>query len=195
MPSFDRNTALIVIDVQNDFAHPDGSLYVVGADDVIANANAEIARAVEAGALVVYTQDWHPVSTPHFEKDGGLWPVHCVADSWGAQFHADLTTGAGQVVRKGADGNDGYSGFSTRDPLSGERQATALEAILQKADIERCVIVGLATDYCVKETAADARRLGFSVVVVTECVAAVDLQAGDGARALSELAKLGALLE
>lgn len=195
MPSYDRNTALIVVDVQNDFAHPDGSLYVAGAESVIANTNTQIAEAVGAGVFVVYTQDWHPPNTPHFEKDGGIWPVHCVADSWGAGFHDDLTTDAGRVVRKGVDGNDGYSGFSTRDPRSGAQQATGLETILREAGVERCVVIGLATDYCVKETAADALRLGFAVVTAAKSIAAVDLVPGDGERALVELANLGVLIE
>ena len=195
MPAYDPQTALIVVDVQNDFAHADGSLFVAGAERVVVNTNAAIAEASEAGALVVYTQDWHPVDTPHFEKDGGLWPVHCVGDTWGAEFHADLTTDAGPIVRKGVDGNDGYSGFTTRDPRSGDQRWTELEELLLEAGIERCVVVGLATDYCVKETVLDACRLGFEVLVPRDAVAAVDLQAGDGDAALSAMADAGALIE
>ena len=191
MLSYNPQTALIVVDVQNDFAHPDGSLFVAEAERVVANVNAEITRAADAGALVVYTQDWHPPRTPHFEQDGGVWPVHCVADSWGAQFHDALISDAGPVVRKGADGSDGYSGFTTRDPKGGETAPTALAELLRAADVNRCVVAGLATDYCVRETAADAIRLGYRVLVPTCAVAAVDLDAGDGARALSELAALG----
>ncbi|MDE2967154.1 MAG: isochorismatase family protein [Chloroflexota bacterium] len=195
MPSFDPQTALIVVDIQNDFAHPDGSLFVAGAADVIASANAQISRANDAGALVVYTQDWHPADTPHFEKDGGLWPVHCVGDTWGAEFHEALTLDAGPVVRKGVDGNDGYSGFTTRDPQSGDQQATELEEILLEAGVERCVVLGLATDYCVKETVLDACRLGFEVLVSAAGVAAVDLADGDGDAALLAMAESGALIE
>ncbi len=195
MPSFDSQTALIVVDIQNDFAHPDGSLFVSGADRVIANANRAIDDATAAGALVVYTQDWHPEHTPHFERDGGIWPVHCVGETWGAAFHSDLTTSAGPVARKGVDGNDGYSGFTTRDPASGERRQTELEDLLLEAEVERCVVVGLATDYCVKETVLDACRLGFEVLVPHSCVAAVNLQAGDGDAALEAMAEAGALIE
>ncbi len=191
MTTFDDRTALIVVDVQNDFAHPDGSLYVAGVASVVDRTNRAIDDAVSVGALVVYTQDWHPLHTPHFETDGGIWPVHCVADSWGAEFHSELRADAGPVVRKGVDGEDGYSGFSTRDPQSGERHATRLETLLREAGIERCVVVGLATDYCVKETAADAVRLGFVVAVLIDAVAAVNLEPGDGERALAELAQLG----
>lgn len=195
MPAYDSQTALIVVDVQNDFAHPDGSLFVHGASSVVAQANDQIVRATESGALVVYTQDWHPPDTPHFEKDGGIWPVHCVRDTWGAQFHADLTTDAGPVVAKGVDGNDGYSGFTTRDPQSGDQHPTALEDILLEAEIERCVVVGLATDYCVKETVLDACRLGFEVLVPRTGVAAVNLEPGDGDAALTAMAESGALIE
>ena len=195
MPAFDPQTALIVVDIQNDFAQPDGSLYVHGAEQVVANANQAIAEAARAGALVVYTEDWHPPDTPHFEKDGGLWPVHCVGGTWGAEFHEDLTADAGPVVAKGVDGKDGYSGFTTRDPQSGDLQQTELEDILLEAGIERCVVVGLATDYCVKETVLDACRLGFEVLVPRDGVAAVDLQDGDGDAALSAMAEAGALIE
>ena len=84
---YDRETALVVVDVQNDFADPNGNLYVTGGEDVVPVINGEIADARSAGARVVYTADWHPASTPHFAKDGGIWPVHCVGDTWGAAFH------------------------------------------------------------------------------------------------------------
>ena len=121
--------------------------------------------------------------------------MHCVGDTWGAEFHSDLRADAGPVVRKGVDGNDGYSGFTTRDPRSGDRRRTELEELLLEAGIERCVVVGLATDYCVKETVLDACRLGFEVLVPRDAVAAVNLQAGDGDAALVEMAEAGALIE
>ena len=195
MPAYDPQTALIVVDVQNDFAHADGSLFVAGAERVVANANSAITEASEAGALVVYTQDWHPVDTPHFEKDGGVWPVHCVSGTWGAEFHSDLRADAGPIVRKGVDGNDGYSGFTTRDPRSGDQRRTELEELLLEAGIERCVVVGLATDYCVKETVLDACRLGFEVLAPIDAIAAVNLQDGDGAAAIEAMVSAGALIE
>ena len=109
------STALIVVDVQNDFVDPDGSLTVAGGTDVVPVINGQIQRAKDAGAFVVYTADWHPESTPHFLKDGGIWPVHCVGNMWGSEFHPDLVVD-GPVVRKGIDGEDGYSGFSVIDP-------------------------------------------------------------------------------
>ena len=195
VPAYNPRTALIVVDIQNDFAHPKGSLYVSGAEAVIDAANAAISDALSAGALVVYTQDWHPEHTPHFETEGGLWPVHCVGETWGAELHAELARDNGPVVRKGVDGADGYSGFTTRDPQSGEQHPTALAELLSKHGIERVITIGLATDYCVVETAADAIALGLEVVVPTAAVAAVDLEPGDGERALHRLEALGAIID
>jgi nicotinamidase/pyrazinamidase len=187
-------TALLVVDVQNDFADPAGSLSVRGGDAIIPILNAEIRRAIEAGVPVLYTQDWHPPDTPHFAKDGGVWPVHCVRDTWGAALHPQLTA-AGPTVRKGVDGQDGYSGFSVRDPTSGVTQETVLEPMLRERGIERVVIGGLATDYCVKATALDAVNLGFETAVLTDAIAAVDLEPGDGERALAELGAAGVVLD
>jgi nicotinamidase/pyrazinamidase len=183
---YDSATGLIVTDLQNDFADPGGSLYVAGGEEVVPVANREIDEAGAAGALIVYTQDWHPPSTPHFRKDGGIWPVHCVRDTWGAAFHPDVAV-VGDVVQKGTGGEDGYSGFSVRDPVSGERGPTALGDLLRRRSIARLVIVGLATDYCVKETALDGVRLGFDTMVLLEGCRAVDLEPGDGERAVDEM--------
>jgi nicotinamidase/pyrazinamidase len=188
---YDPQTALVVVDVQNDFADPAGSLYVRGGEEVVGIANREVTRAKEAGALVLYTQDWHPPSTPHFQKDGGIWPVHCVQETWGAEFHPDLTV-TGEVVRKGTGGEDGYSGFTERDPESGEERRTKLETLLRDHGILRLVIVGLATDYCVKETALDARELGFDATVLFEGVRAVNLEPDDGRDALEAIRAAGA---
>jgi len=193
MTAYDPSTALLVVDVQNDFADPSGSLFVRGGDEVVARINDEIQRAASAGAFVIYTQDWHPPSTPHFAKDGGVWPVHCVAETWGAELHPGLVV-AGPSVRKGSNGEDGYSGFTMRDPETGEDRATALEALLHQCGVTQLVVVGLATDYCVRGTVLDARSLGFETTVLTEGVAAVELAPGDGARALEEMAAAGAHL-
>ena len=185
--------ALIVVDMQNDFAEPTGSLYVAGGEHLLGAVNDEIASALAEGDFVVYTQDWHPPVTPHFVKDGGIWPVHCVAGSWGAELVEGLRV-AGPVVRKGVAGEDGYSGFSTRDPRTGMVQQTELADLLNEHGVEQTVIVGLATDYCVKATALDAMERGYSATVLRSCVRAVDLALGDGERALDELAAHGATL-
>jgi nicotinamidase/pyrazinamidase len=180
----------VVVDVQNDFADPAGSLSVSGGDAIVPVVNAEIETARTAGALVARTQDWHPPSTPHFQKDGGIWPVHCVRDTWGAELHPGLVAD-GPIVRKGANGEDGYSGFTMRDPVSGETIPTELEALLRERGVERVVVCGLATDYCVKATALDAVGLGFETSVLAEAVRAVDLKPGDGERAIEEMAAAG----
>ena len=179
-----------MVDVQNDFADPGGSLYVKGGEEIPALVNEEVAAAVEAGSPVVYTQDWHPPSTPHFEKDGGIWPVHCVAGTWGAELHPDLRVD-GECVRKGTRGEDGYSGFTVLDPRTGERHPTALEGLLRDAGAVGVVIVGLATDYCVKATALDAAAKGLRTVVLRQDVRAVDLAGGDGDRAIEEMRRAG----
>lgn len=191
-PSFDERAALVIVDLQNDFADPEGSLSVDGGAAIIPRVNDAVRRADEGGALVVATQDWHPERTPHFATDGGIWPVHCVGDTWGAELHPDLVLAPGAVrVRKGVNGEDGYSGFTTRDPISGAEAPTELEGILRQRGVERLVICGLATDYCVKATALDARRLGFAVDLLADAVRPVDLEPGDGARALEELMAAG----
>ncbi len=192
MPRYDPATALIVVDVQNDFADPAGSLSVAGAEDVIPIIDGEIARATVAGSLVVFTQDWHPKVTPHFSKDGGPWPVHCVADTWGAALHPDLVAPeAAPRVRKGVNGEDGYSGFTMRDPTTGEETPTELDALLRDGGVERVVVVGLATDYCVKATALDSARLGYRTSLLVDAIAAVDLEPDDGTSAIDEMAAAG----
>jgi nicotinamidase/pyrazinamidase len=187
--SFDATTALLVVDVQNDFADPDGSLYVRGGEDVVPLAGEAVTAAQNAAATVVYTQDWHPASTPHFAKDGGIWPVHCVAETWGAELHPGLLV-HGPVVRKGINGEDGYSGFSVRDPRSGESAPTQLQSLLAPS-IRRLVIVGLAGDYCVKETALDGVRLGYAVDVPLALTRFVELEPGDADGAVADLRAAG----
>jgi nicotinamidase/pyrazinamidase len=189
-PAYDPATALLLVDVQNDFADPGGALAVAGGEAIIPYLNQQVAAARGAGALVAYTQDWHPASTPHFARDGGIWPVHCVKDTWGAELHPALVVD-GPRVRKGSNGEDGYSGFTMRDPESGKASPTELDGLLRAAGVERVVIGGLATDYCVKATALDAVRLGYPTAILLDGIRAVDLAPGDGDRALAELAAAG----
>ncbi len=195
MSRYDERTALVVVDLQNDFADPAGSLSVAGGEAIIPVVNAAVRAARDGGAMVVATQDWHPASTPHFAKDGGIWPVHCVGGAWGADLHPAFELPADAPrVRKGTSGEDGYSGFTMRDPESGDETATELEPLLRAGGVERVVVCGLATDYCVKATALDAVRLGFEVTLLGDAAAAVNLADGDGDRALAELQEAGVTL-
>jgi len=188
--TYDAGTALVVVDVQNDFTDPAGGLAVVDAEAILPEVNARVAACRAAGGLVVYTQDWHPARTPHFESDGGPWPVHCVAGTWGAELHPGLVVD-GPVVRKGVGGEDGYSGFSVRDPVSGEVDRTELGALLDAHGVTRVVVVGLAGDVCVAATAEDAAALGYATTVPLAATRMVELNPGDGARAVARLRAAG----
>ncbi len=190
MAAFDARTALIVVDLQNDFADPGGGLYVPGGEQVVGPIDALASEAVDAGGFVVHTQDWHPPHTPHFAQDGGVWPVHCVQDTWGAALVPGLRV-QGPVVRKGAQGEDGYSGFTMRDPVTDRTIPTPLDALLRERGIRRVVVCGLATDHCVRATALDARQLGYEVSLRTDLVRAVDLAPGDGQRAIEAMSMAG----
>jgi nicotinamidase/pyrazinamidase len=187
-------TALIVVDVQNDFADPKGSLSVAGGPESIPFINEQIEAAMNAGATVIYTRDWHPEHTPHFAQDGGIWPVHCVGDTWGSEFHPGLAV-SGPEVKKGVGGEDGYSGFTVRDPETGTPTPTTLENTLRELGITAVAVVGLATDYCVKETALDAARLGFATTTLADGIRPVNLSPGDGARAIAEMVRSGVGIE
>ena len=192
MQRYDETTALIVVDLQNDFSDTAGSLSVAGAAQIVPRINEEIGEALGGGSVVVLTQDWHPETTPHFAKDGGIWPVHCVADSWGAELDPALHAPADAVrIRKGSNGEDGYSGFSMRDPVTGETTPTALDGILRERGVSRVVVCGLATDYCVNATALDAIQLGYETFFLEDAVAAVDLRPGDGERATETMLDAG----
>lgn len=186
-------TALVVVDMQNDFADPAGSLFVAGGDTLVSAINDEISAVEAAGGSVVYTQDWHPPETPHFADFGGTWPIHCVRDTWGAELSAELDV-RGPVVRKGTNGEDGYSGFSMRDPETGDEAATELDAILRSASIGHVIVVGLALDVCVKATALDAIANGYEVTVIADQSAAVNLASGDGEAAIAEMRSAGVVV-
>ena len=174
--------ALIIVDYQNDFARPDGALSVPGGEEIAGRINAH-ARSADYD-LVVATRDWHPADHGSFSAQGGPWPPHCVQGTEGAELHRDLDAGAiDAIVDKGQDpGADGYSGFD----------ATGLAERLRGHGVDEVTIVGLATDYCVKNTALDALREGFAVRVDPQAVRGVEVEAGDSERALEELRAAGA---
>jgi nicotinamidase/pyrazinamidase len=184
--SYGSHTALVVVDLQNDFSDPAGSLFVQGGDAIARSINEEITTIGSAGGHVLYTQDWHPPQTPHFADFGGVWPVHCVRDTWGAELRPDLDI-SGPVVRKGVNGEDGYSGFTMRDPETEEEAPTALEGLLHERLVTDVVVVGLALDVCVLATALDAQKNGFNTTVIADQTRAVNLSPGDGDRALTKL--------
>jgi nicotinamidase/pyrazinamidase len=192
--------ALILVDLQYDFM-PGGALAVAHGDDTIAIAN----RVLPHFAVVAATQDWHPRDHQSFaanhpgtevgqvmERAGHsqiLWPVHCVQDTHGAELHADLDRARiTEVIRKGTDpAIDSYSGFFDNQ----KQKATGLAEWLRSRWIEQLYVMGLATDYCVKATALDARGLGFDVKLIEDGCRAVELRPGDGERALAELRAAG----
>jgi nicotinamidase/pyrazinamidase len=194
--SFDRETALLVVDVQNDFGDPSGSLYVRGAEEILPLLQWATAQARSAGSVVVYSKDWHPPRTPHFVSEGGIWPVHCVAESWGAELLRGLPRASpALVIHKGSGPEDGYSAFTVIPPDSEEKQETGLAEMLRRLGVRRVVVCGLATDYCVKHTVLDALQLGFPAVLLEDAVRAVDIEPGDGARAIAEMIAAGARVE
>ena len=188
-PGGSASTALIVVDMQNDFGHPDGSLFVNGGDAIVGSINDEIERTVAGGGTVVLTQDWHPASTPHFIDDGGIWPTHCVAGTWGAELLDDLDPNrrAAAVIRKGTNGEDGYSAFAMREPGGGADIPTGLAGLLRERGIERAVVVGLATDVCVAATAASASAAGFDTIVLWDATRPVHPDAETTSNVLADL--------
>ena len=190
VPGAGRDHALVVVDMQHDFGHPTGSLYVRGAEDIIEPIAQLIRDVTSAGRTVVYTQDWHPERTPHFAAHGGLWPAHCVIESHGASLLPDILV-HGPVVRKGSGPEDGYSGFSVLHLPTGSTRETELSAILDENGIMAITIVGLAGDWCVKSTAIDGVRLGYRVTVPLSMTRFVELHPGDTEAAVTAMREAG----
>jgi len=180
----DNTDALLVIDMQVDFL-PGGALGVAGGHEVVAPINHLIALYGAAGAPVFASRDWHPQDHCSFQAQGGPWPPHCMADTPGAQFAAELALPDDAVVISKATtaAVDAYSAFSGTD----------LAAQLRARGVERVAVVGLATDYCVLNTVTDALEEGFTTLLVPEAMRAVEVQAGDGRRALDRMVARGAV--
>ena len=180
--------ALLIVDVQNDFC-PGGALAVPNGDQVVRPLKELAEGFTHSGFPVFASQDWHPAKTSHFQDFGGIWPVHCVQQSWGAAFHPELHLPQNTVIlSKGAEPDtDGYSAFAGKDS-----EGRSLQELLTSLEVQHLFIGGLATDYCVRATVLDALQQGFAVTVLKDCIAGVDVQPGDSARALEEMNRAGA---
>src|SRR5688572_6153089 len=174
--------ALLVVDVQNDFC-PGGALAVAEGDQVVAPLNRLIEDFLRRGEPVFRSRDWHPRQTKHFTEFGGTWPVHCVQDTKGAEFHPDLIDDVRiRTISKGMGDEDSYSAFD----------GTGLALQLRQLGVDEVWVGGLATDYCVKNTVLDALKEGFSVKALADAMRAVEVNPGDGERAIEEMRAAGA---
>lgn len=171
--------ALLIVDVQNDFC-PGGALGIKEGNQIVPIIN----DLMDKMDLVIATQDWHPEGSTHFEK----WPIHCVANTKGSELNPKLDQNKiDQIVLKGTGHDDpGYSAFDATN--------ISLPEYLREQNVGSLYVVGLATDYCVRASALDASRFGFHTYVVTDAIAAVDLEDGDGRKALNEMYKAGSIL-
>ena len=175
--------ALILVDIQNDFC-PGGSLAVPDGDAVIPPANKIAGRFISLKLPVVLTRDWHPAEHSSFSDFGGMWPSHCIAETKGAEFHGELEIPENALIISKAAGpeKDAYSGF----------EGTDLDKQLKELGVSELIVGGLATDYCVKNTVLDALSLGYGVTVASDCIRAVNVEPGDGDKAVAEMRSAGA---
>lgn len=174
--------ALLVVDVQNDFC-PGGTLAVPHGDEVIPPLNKLIDEFLERGDPVYLSRDWHKPTTKHFAAYGGTWPAHCVQNTTGAEFHPFLRNDPRiKVISKGLGDTDCYSAFDETD----------LAQQLEREHVNELVVGGLATDYCVKNTVIDAVKHGFKVKAVEDAMRPVELQPGDGEKAIQQMRDAGA---
>ncbi len=177
--------ALIVVDVQNDFC-PGGALAVAEGDEVVAPLNSLIAEFLQRGEPVFKSRDWHTEKTKHFAAYGGTWPVHCVQNTRGAEFHPELMDDIHiRVISKGLGDEDCYSAFDGTD----------LALQLRRLRVEEVWVGGLATDYCVKNTVLDALKEGFQVKALENAMRPVEVKPGDGQLALEEMRAAGAEIQ
>lgn len=181
-----QNTALILVDIQNDFC-PGGALAVEDGDQIVEVVN----RLIPHFPLVISTQDWHPANHISFKARGGPWPPHCVQGTRGAELHPALNTETiSRYLRKASSPDkDDYSEFEGKD-----EQGRSLDQVLKDYNVKRIFAVGLATDYCVRATVLDGLKLGYEVVAVTDAMRAVNVESGDGEKALRQMSEAGALL-
>jgi nicotinamidase/pyrazinamidase len=179
------NDALIVVDVQRDFM-PGGALPVPEGDKVVEPLNFYIELFERRGLPVFFTRDWHPENHISFREYGGVWPPHCVQNTFGAEFHPDLRMPADNkfIISKGTSPDfDAYSGF----------QGTVLEDLLRERGVRRVFVGGVATDYCVKNTVLGALNRGFFAFLLTDAVKGVDVNPGDSEKAVEIMLGKGAV--
>jgi nicotinamidase/pyrazinamidase len=178
----EKKRALIIVDVQNDFC-PGGTLAVAQGDEVVAPLNKLATEFLAHGEPVFKSRDWHTPNTKHFAAYGGTWPVHCVQNTRGAEFHPQLIDDKHiRIISKGLGDEDSYSAFDGTD----------LALQLERLGVEEVWVGGLATDYCVKRTVLDALDQGFRVKALKDAMRPVEVQPGDGDRAIDEMRQAGA---
>lgn len=184
----EKDTALVIVDVQNDFCQG-GALAVPDGDMVVPVLMKYIRLFTVQGQRVYASRDWHPKKTVHFKNFGGAWPPHCIQDTQGADFHRELKLPQNSVIiTKGTDPDeDSYSAFQGKDG-----RGRGFADALKDAGIRHIYVGGLATDYCVKATVIDALNAGFKVTVLTDAIKGVELHRGDSGRALAEMKEHGA---
>jgi nicotinamidase/pyrazinamidase len=185
--AYQRRAALLMVDVQNDFC-PGGALAVREGDQVVPLLNIYAERFRARGLPVFASRDWHPRESKHFAEFGGPWPVHCVQGTEGARFHPDLDLPAPEnILSKGTDvEDDGYSAFEGRFP-----DGSTFEEQLAEAKVDHLFVGGLATDYCVRRSALDAVKSGRKVTLLLDAIRGVEVQPGDSAEAIAEMAQAG----
>jgi nicotinamidase/pyrazinamidase len=186
--SDDHHSALLIVDVQNDFC-PEGALPVPSSDHVVTSLNRYIEDAIAHHVPIYASRDWHPAISTHFAPYGGRWPVHCVQGTAGARFHPSLglppTT---TIISKGEQPDTpGYSAFEGRTA-----DGILLLEQLRKDDVARLYVGGLATDYCVRASVLDALSAGLTVIVLQDAIAGVDVRPEDSSQAIADMRKRGA---
>ena len=188
--NIDRHTALVVVDIQNDFC-PGGALPVSDGDQVVPAINKYIQLFRSANAPIIYTRDWHPSDHSSFKTQGGPWPPHCVQGSEGAKFRADLLPpNEGEFVSKANRKDDAYSFFQGADLAHRLRRLRFRLGL--RGGIKQLFVGGLATDYCVKETVLDGLKLGFQVYYLDDASKGVNVNPEDSELAIKEMLSKGA---
>lgn len=183
----DRKSALLVVDMQNDFL-PGGALPVKEGDTLLPRVQAYVARFVGQGLPIYASRDWHPAESEHFAAQGGDWPVHCVRDTEGAAFSSELDLSAATVISKGVQPDEeGYTAFDGHDAAGKD-----LESLLSEAGVTRLYVCGLALDYCVKASTLGALERGLTAILLIDATRAVNVDIHDGELAIEEMVRAGA---